>query len=89
MEMGELKSCPFCGAEAFTSITVMRGTTVDKIKYGVRCYECSIQMSESIVNGANIDELMTVVYRVNARWNKRIPSTVVTKEEEYDISRSH
>lgn len=79
--MGELKSCPFCGAEAFTSITVVRGVTVDKIKYGVRCYECDIQMSESIADGTNIDDLMTVIYRVNARWNKRMPSTVVTKEK--------
>lgn len=72
IKKNSLKNCPFCGRKVTTSVSVIRGTTADRIKFAVCCPACHIQQAIDIVSPDTFEEAENAMQKAVEAWNRRV-----------------
>lgn len=66
--MIELKSCPFCGGEAFQYVINDGGS---HIRLLVKCSLCDVSFKEYVNSGLQVCELVDSAKKLAEIWNRR------------------
>ncbi len=67
----KLKPCPFCGREAITKISVLRGTAYDDIRFSICCPSCSIRQYRDLGICDSFDKAEEAMGKAIKAWNRR------------------
>lgn len=67
-EVQQLKSCPFCGGEVRTKITIAQ---LGMIVIKVGCFDCEVWRYNEINSGDSIEKFNEAVQKVISKWNRR------------------
>ena len=70
----KLKPCPFCGGEAKTRVTILRGNlgnSSDYAKFKVYCSTCHIEQNCVIDCDSNFKDVEDALLVAICKWNTR------------------
>jgi hypothetical protein len=67
----KLKPCPFCGGEATTRTSAVKGLTQDVIEIKIGCCDCSVWKMRKMRSGNSIEELNQLISVTVSDWNRR------------------
>ncbi len=71
MNETKLKSCPFCGREVTTSVSVCDTFFGHCIMFGVYCPACKVGQYIHIENYDNFEEAEKAMHKAVEVWNRR------------------